>query len=122
MHAFNYPLPVIWYMEDDANSQERESVEQVIYFDVDGDEFPATTFMRRQNFFMACLNFEQLHGERAVNDFRAVSVRKPEVAGPADICRDAARAGSLGGKECSESIQPCRAPSEDNTRIGAIPL
>jgi hypothetical protein len=67
-------------------------------------------------FRAACISYEQLHGERAANDFRLTN------AEPAIHDRDAARAGSSGGKERDERIQPCVAPSVANARIGANSL
>lgn len=68
------------------------------------------------SFRKACLHFEQIHGQRASNDFRNPL---PESTGAAIVYPDAARGDSRGGKEIRESTLPCVAPSVDNARIGA---
>jgi hypothetical protein len=73
-------------------------------------------------FRFSCITFEELHGERAANDFRGYADRPGAAKHPRHHIHDAARVASRGGKESREEALPRRAPSVDNARIGAPPL
>jgi hypothetical protein len=110
-----YKVPALWFPTVDEFT-----VEAVICFDASKRRRKVGDGTLRRMFREACLGFEIFHLKRASNDFRnAVAVVDST---PADICRDAARAGSLGGKVNSELTSLRVAPSEDNARIGASSL